>query len=334
MSGTISEEILFLSEQDVRELLTTEDAIQAAENTFYRIGTGEIQTGRMSLMVTDDAGLNNFHAMPAVLQDKNVAGLKWISTFGRPQAGYPFSHGNLVVLSDTVTGSPFAIVGATAITAMRTAGGHGVVQAKYLSNPDPEVLTVFGCGVQAQAGIRGFLAQFPSILQVRVFSRSRAPVERVREEHRGRADVVCCGSPAEALEGSLLVLMASGAREPLLTAGALRPGMTVIGIEGFRDMDAAISREAKWFLGYRPPDMDIIEDPELNPDGTLSAGDVFGDMTEVLTGKIPGRETPDEIIVSTHMGMGAHDLSCAYLVYLRARERRRGVPLLLNRWEA
>ena len=329
-----SEEILFLGEADVRELLTVEDAIAAAESTFYHIGTGEIQVGRMSLMVTDDGGANNFHTMPAVLRDKSVAGMKWISTFGAPQPGYPFSHGNLVILSDTETGSPFAIVGATSITAMRTAGGHGVVQARYLANPDPEALSVCGCGVQARTGIRGFLKQFPSIRQVRIFNRSQSPIRQTRDEHKGRAEVVSCRSPEEALEGSQLVLMASGAVTPLVTADMLRPGMTVIGIEGFRDLDSEISRRAKWFLGYREPDMDIIEDPELNPDGTLSVNDVFADMTEVLTGKRPGRESAEEIIVSTHMGMGAHDLNCAYLVYQRAKAAGRGIPLLLNQWEA
>ena len=41
-------------------------------------------------------------------------------------------------------------------------------------------------------------------------------------------------------------------------------------------------------------------------------------MTELLTGKVPGRESEDEIIVSTHMGMGAHDVNCAEIVYRRA----------------
>ena len=333
MANTITEKILFLNERDVRDLLTPEDAIVAAESTFYHIGTGDIEVGRMALMVTDEAGMNNFHSMPAVLRDKNVAGLKWISTFGAAQPGYPFSHGNLVVLSDTNTGSPFAIVGATSITALRTAGGHGVVQAKYLGNPNPEVLSVFGCGVQARAGIKGFLTQFPTIRQVRIFSRSKGPIQQVCEEYQGRAEIVGCATAEEALEGSLLVLMASGATKPLLTADMLKPGMTIIGIEGFRDMDSEISRKAKWFLGYRVPDMDIIEDSELNPDGTLSIDDVFGDITEVLTGKVPGREDPSEIIVSTHMGMGAHDLNCAYLVYQRAKMQNRGVSLLLNQWD-
>lgn len=324
------EDILFLSEQDVRMLLTPEDAIAAAESTFFNIGLGSIRVGGMSLIDTDQAGLNNFHAMPAVLHDKRVAGLKWISAYGNPLPGYPFSHGNLVILNDADTGSPFAIVGATAITAMRTAGGHGVVQAKYLANPDPEILTVLGCGVQARAGVRGFLTQFPTIWQVRIFNRSLAPIERVREEHSPRAEVIACGSVEDALKGSRLVLAASGARTPLMTADMLCPGMTIIGIEGFRDLDSGISRKAKWYLGYRPPDMDVIEDPELNPDGTLSAEDVFGDLTEVMTGRIPGRESEEEVIVSTHMGMGAHDISCAYTVYLRAKERRMGTLLRLS----
>lgn len=176
----VREEVLFLREDEVRSLLAPQDVIQAAESVFYHIGTGEITVGTMALMFTDDTRQNNFHSMPAVLHFQNVAGVKWISTYSAPAPGYPFSHGNIILLSDTVTGSPIAVVGGTGITAMRTAGGHGVVQAKYLANPDPEVLTVMGCGAQAQAGIRGFLTQFPTLRQVRLYSRSRGPMEEVQ----------------------------------------------------------------------------------------------------------------------------------------------------------
>ena len=91
-------------------------------------------------------------------------------------------------------------------------------------------------------------------------------------------EVVSCHSAEEALEGSDLVLMASGAWKPLLRKEHLRPGMTVIGIEGFRDMDPEISRRAKWYLGCRDTDIYILEDPELNPDGSLSLSDVYGDV--------------------------------------------------------
>ena len=73
---------------------------------------------------------------------------------------------------------------------MRTAGGHGVVQARHLCLPGPKVLSVCGCGAQARSGIRGMLAQFPCIRQVRIFSRSTGPIEAVREELKDRVEVI------------------------------------------------------------------------------------------------------------------------------------------------
>lgn len=326
----IREELLLLSEQDVLSLLTPADAIAAAEETFLHIGLGEITVGTMALMFADADRQNNFHSMPAILHHRQRAGVKWIDTYDNPLPGYPFSHGNLVILSDTQTGSPIAIVGATHITTMRTAGGHGVVQAKYLSNPEPEVLTVIGCGAQAKAGMRGFVTQFSSLKQIRLFSRSRAPMEQMKQELSDRVEVVLCDSPAQAVEGSHLILMASGAQEILVTREMIRPGTTIIGIEGFRDLDPQIGKSAdKWYLGYRKPDADILRSPKLNPHGLLSDQDVFGDMTELLTGKVPGREREDEIIVSTHMGMGAHDVVCADIVYQRACQQGIGQTFIL-----
>ncbi|WP_191399483.1 ornithine cyclodeaminase family protein [Flavonifractor sp. An306] len=319
------EQLLLLSEDDVLALLTPADVITLAEDTFYRVGTGEITVGEMGLMYVDPEHKNNFHSMPAILRHRAYAGVKWIDTYAAPLPGYPFSHGNLVALSDTRTGSPVAIVGATNITNMRTAGGHGVVQARHLANPEPEVLTVFGCGAQARAGIRGFLEGFPSLKQLRLFSRSRGPMEEVRRQYDGRVKTVLCAAPEEALAGSNLVLMASGAQQALFPAELLRPGTTVIGIEGFRDLDPRLGKTAdKWYLGYRVPDAHILRSPKLNPGHLLTESDVFGDMTELLTGKCPGREREDEIIVSTHMGMGAHDVNCAATVYERAREQGLG----------
>ena len=328
---SIREEVLFLSEQDVLALFSAEDAIAAAQDTFYHIGTGEITVGEMALMYVDEKKGNNFHSMPAILHHRNVSGVKWIDTYGSPIPGYPFSHGNLVIVSDTITGSPIAIVGATNITNMRTAGGHGVVQARALCTPMPETLTVIGCGAQAQAGMRGFLEGFPSLKQIRLFSRSRPPMEAMKRELANRTEVVLCDSPADAVCGSNLILMASGAKEPLVTWDMLVPGTTVIGIEGFRDLDPSIGNRAdKWYLGYMPPDQAILRSPTLNPGHQLSQTDVFGDMTQLLTGKIPGREREDEIIVSTHMGMGAHDVNSAYTIYLRAKERGMGQRLILD----
>ena len=41
---------LYLSEQEVKSLLTQEDAIRAAEEAFRSVGNGAITIGRMTLM--------------------------------------------------------------------------------------------------------------------------------------------------------------------------------------------------------------------------------------------------------------------------------------------
>jgi len=327
----LCKELRFLSEQDVLRLLTPADAIAATEDTFLHIGLGDITVGSASVLSADKEKNNSFHSMPATLHHRRIVGIKWIGTYFSPMPGYPFSHGTLVVLNETGTGSPVAIVGATNITAMRTAGGHGVVQAKHLCNPEPTALTVIGCGTQAKAGIQGFLTQFPSLKQIRLYSRSRAPMEQVKAALAERVETVLCDSPEQALQGSNLLLMASGAHEPLVTLDMIRPGSTIIGIEGFRDLDPRVGKQAdKWFLGYKKADEYILNSPQLNPKGYLTSEDVYGDMTELLTGKANGREREEEIIVSTHMGMGAHDVSCAAVVYERAREQRVGQVLILG----
>ncbi len=328
---TLPKTLLFLNEKDALSLLTPADAIAAVEDTFLHIGLGDVTLGDIALLHVDAARRNNFHSMPAVLHHKGVAGVKWIPTYSNPLPGYPFSHGNLVILSDTASGWPLAVVGASNITTMRTAGGHGVVQAKYLCKKDPQTMSVFGCGAQAKAGIRGFLTQFPTIKTIRLFSRSRGPMELLQKELAGQVEVVLCSEPSHALEGSELVLMASGARQPLVMAEDLRPGMTIIGMEGFRDLDPRITKMAdKWYLGHRKADSRILESPVLNPGKQLDAADIYADLTEVLTGKAAGREGDEEIIVSTHMGLGAHDVSCAELVYRRAVQRGIGQALVLD----
>ena len=130
---------------------------------------------------------------------------------------------------------------------------------------------------------------------------------------------------------SSLILMASGARSALVTADMVCPGMTIIGMEGFRDIDPRIGKLAdKWYLGYRKPDAHILKSPMLNPAFYLEEKDVFSDMTMLLTGEAPGREKEREVIVSTHMGMGAHDVSCAATVYERALKEGRGRRFILD----
>jgi ornithine cyclodeaminase len=63
-------------------------------------------------------------------------------------------------------------------------------------------------------------------------------------------------------------------------------------------------------------------------EGTLSRDQFTGDIGDFLLGRIPGRESDDEIIVFENVGIGALDLYTAKKVYERALEAGAGL-----RWE-
>ena len=62
----------------------------------------------------------------------------------------------------------------------------------------------------------------------------------------------------------------------------------------------------------------------------LSMDNVTGDLGEVAAGKCAGRENDDEIIVYTHMGMGALDVAVGDIIYRRAKEQGIGKVLDLS----
>ena len=108
-------------------------------------------------------------------------------------------------------------------------------------------------------------------------------------------------------------------------------GTTVIALDGFIDVDPAFVEKAdKWYVGNEKTDRaEIIDSKAMSHGIPLSYDNVFGEITDVVSGRIPGRESEDEIIVYTHMGSGIYDVACAAEVYRCALENGGGVELHL-----
>lgn len=324
------ESILFLSEKDIAKVLTPADVIDTVEQVFSSVGKGTIIPGANSF-IPAVASPNKFIAMPVWMPDAEVLGVKWIGTYQKPAPGFPFSHGNLILINDMETASPLAIAGATNITTMRTAGGHAVVAAKYLSVNDPKVLSVYGCGAQGKSGIRSFLYQFPSIEEVKIYDPYPAACEAVIEQFGEQVNITVCDSPEEAAKGCQLMLVVTSSHDILVKADWIEPGTTVLGLNAFHDLDPVLVEKAdKWVLGVREEDTaSILKNPMKSHNIKLAPERITCDLTEIINGKHSGRTSDDEIIVFSHMGMGAFDIACAHLAYKRALEQGIGTKLEL-----
>ena len=62
----------------------------------------------------------------------------------------------------------------------------------------------------------------------------------------------------------------------------------------------------------------------LPSSGEYSADQIYGDLGDVVNGTIAGRESDDEITLFKSVGLAVQDISCAALVYAKAKEAGTG----------
>lgn len=323
-------ELLYLSSADVESVLSRRDVIDTVEKIFRQAGEESVVLGQNSFLSTGDGKPNRFIAMPVSIPQEKVLGLKWINIYNQPAEGYPFSHGNLVLVNDTETGSPLAVVSATNITTMRTAGGHGVIGARCLVKKDPKILSVIGCGGQGRNGVGGFLEEFKSLEEIRLYDAYPAACEVIAQMYsESGVEFKVCSTVKEAVEGCDILMTCSSSCEILVEKDWVKPGMTVIAINGFQDIDPEVVRLAdKWVIGMWQEDLlHYTTSSDLTHGIKLDESMVYSDIPELLSGKKAGRENDEEILIYSHMGMGAFDVACANIAYTRAKEKGIGTIL-------
>ena len=130
-------------------------------------------------------------------------------------------------------------------------------------------------------------------------------------------------SSVEAAVGDAdIVCVVTTAPKPVLMEEWLNTGVHVCAATGFRDVDKACAKAFdKWVVGWYGRDLEWIEGAEVGKLGGLQPGDltkadIHADIaSELISGARPGRETPTERTIMTHMGMPALDAAVASLVY-------------------
>ncbi|MFP3045521.1 MAG: ornithine cyclodeaminase family protein [Thermocladium sp.] len=130
---------ILLTENDVEELLSFREAIDAVENVFKMMGEGNaINVPRRRVIMRDGV----LHVLQGAVPGLGVAGLK---TYLSSRSGTRF----VVLLFDLSRGELGAIIEADRLGQMRT--GAATAVATKLMRPNASVLGIVGSGVQARA---------------------------------------------------------------------------------------------------------------------------------------------------------------------------------------
>jgi ornithine cyclodeaminase len=325
--------VLVLSRSDVGSLLDLDRLVDAIADAMADLSAGRASMpNRVAALVPDPEGL--LGAMPAYLPSADALTTKLVSLFpgnrDRP------THQAVLVCFDPHTGSPLALMDATAITAARTAAGSALA-ARLLARPDVRVLAVLGTGVQAEAHVRA-LVRVRDFERVVLAGRDRSRAEALADALRAAIDPPpeVAESFADAVRAADVVCATTHATEPIVRFRWLSPGMHVSSVgyntAGLGEVDTETVARSAVFVESRdaalaPPPSGAVELIHAIAVGAIDRTHIRAEIGEVLSGAAPGRVSRDEITLYKSVGVAVQDAAAAALVLAKAREEGLGLDV-------
>jgi alanine dehydrogenase len=308
---------LYLTEEEVGDLLTIEDALEAVEGSFRRLAAGRVEN-RARERLRLEGGI--LAVMSAADLELGYGGLKTYAAFGYDD--YRF----VVLLFETRRAELAGVIEANRLGQLRTGAASGVA-AKYLARPGASSLGVIGCGWQAESQVAAIRAAVPTI--ERVVAYCRTP-ERLRAFcDRVGAEPAESGRDAGAQD---VVVTATTSKDPVLRGEWLREGALVCAIganePSARELDNVVVERASFVCcdskeTARKESGDLIEPVEQ---GVLDWLEVH-ELQEVVAGETPGRTAEGDVVLFKSNGIAAWDVAIGATAIARARERGVGREL-------
>ncbi len=215
-------ELIVLGERDVHELLPIADCIEVLDGAFRTVARGGfMQPLRSIAWLPDRRGA--IGTMPGFLAEPDAVGAKVITVFPDNRAAGLESHQGSVILHETQTGRPLAIVHAGAVTAIRTAAVSALA-TRILAKDSASELALLGSGMQARTHLEAMLAVRP-VARVKVWSRTLAHARAFGEAAAAQhgIEVQTAASAREAVRGSDIVCTLTAATAPVLEAHGSSP---------------------------------------------------------------------------------------------------------------
>ncbi|MEK6986528.1 MAG: ornithine cyclodeaminase family protein [Candidatus Thermoplasmatota archaeon] len=316
--------MLFLTEEEVGQLLTMKDAIREVEAALRAMGEGKVEVRPRQRVRMPHALL---HIMPAGWPDRGYFGFKYYSST-RKRTRFWFH------LFDAETGDLVAVIQADRLGQQRTGAASGVA-TKYLAPEDASIVGIIGTGWQAESQLEAVCA-VRGIETVRCFGRDRAAREAFAKKMAAELgiDVRAVDSAEAAARGADIVVTATNASQPVLHGEWLEPGAHVNAIGSnrleAREVDDEVVKRSAFIA------VDLIEQAKIEC-GDLAAPIARGllrwdrvhELGDVVAGRVKGRTHPEDITLFKSHGIAIEDVAVAAFVYGRARKERMGQELSL-----
>jgi alanine dehydrogenase len=314
--------MLYLTEDDVRELLPMRECIELMRTAFERLAAGEaLNQPRRRLILPTGSVL---HYMAG--SDGQYYGAKVYAT--NPRHGASF----LFLLYRAADAAPLAVIEANHLGQIRTGAASGLA-TRLMARPGAATLAIIGSGFQARTQLEAMLAA-AAITDVRVWSRnaSRCAVFAKEMSSNLRTNVHNVETAEAAVRGADIVVTATFSKDPVIADEWIGPGTHINAMgsnqAGRREIPAELVRRAGRIA------VDSLEQARMESGDLILAFDEkdwaspgIVELKEIVAGTQPARSHPGEITLFKSNGLALEDVITAGYVYERALQTGHGSPL-------
>jgi ornithine cyclodeaminase/alanine dehydrogenase-like protein (mu-crystallin family) len=313
---------LYLTEDDVRELLDMPLAIDVVEEAFRRLADAQAVNVPRTRAAAPGIML---HSMSAAAEYLGYVGWKAYTT---TRAGAVFHVG----LYEAAGGAPAALIEADYLGQLRTGAASGVA-TESMARPDVATVGLFGAGKQAATQLKA-VCTVRRIERVEVYS----PSALRREAFAARMSEICgtqvlpVHAPEQAAAEKDVVICATTSKTPLFEGRILEPGVhlnvvgsnfltkTEIDLETVRRADTIVCDSIE---ACRNEAGDFVEALEAG----VTDWRLMYELADVVAGRQTGRAHPEQITLFKSVGLAIEDVALGVELLKRARAEGLGRAL-------
>jgi len=274
--------------------------------------------------------------MPAFVnsQDGNALAIKVVSLYPtNPARGLAYIQAAVLVF-DPETGQAIALLEGSSLTAIRTGAASGAA-IDLLARADSKVVAVFGAGAQGRTQLEAACTA-RKIDTAFICDADQAKAKSFAEEMKDKStitgDVRVAFSAKEAIENADVICTATTSTHPVFDNKDLKAGTHISAVGSYtpdmQEVPAETLQRARIFVDSRSASLeeagDLIQPMRA---GLFNESHIYGELGELILGKISGRQSSEEITYFKSVGIAVQDAMAAQVALNNALKMNIGTEV-------
>ncbi len=316
----MSNKILLISREDVSKCISMKDAIDVMRSAFSIISNPDTQIPQRTVLEMQNENADAL-IMPVYEKQSERFAVK-VSAINRdnPSKKLPLIH-SLMLLFDSATGSPLALLDAESITGIRSGAGCGLA-TDTLARKNSSVAAIFGAGVQARYQLEA-ICSVRKITDVLLFNLEKERSKKfIAEMSKLNVNIEVTKNTSE-LKNADIICTATTASSPLFDDRDIAEGTHINAIGSYkpnvREIPSRTVKRAIVVVDSRSSCLieagDIIIPIE---EGLINKDHIHAELGEIINGQAKPRTSDNEITFFKSVGSPIQDLSSAMYIFNKA----------------